>query len=331
MEIVTDRTEYEILSILDRKNRVVTSSEIDTELKEIGIEISGRRVLQYLEILDNKGFSENLGRKGRRITDVGKEEVGKVQSISTNFVYDRIRSIITEAKFDIERKRGDVVVNLSFISKDKEKKVLSIIDEICTKSSFIPPFIKIVPEGEEIHGREVQKGEICLVTISSVTIDEIILKNGIYVEPYYVTLIEIKDYAPVRCTGIYSCKELTTNPFDLLVERKVAAVYNAINKGYGEIIVDHRYVPYVARTRVIELLRKTVDFFGGLVIIGRREFGLGLKCKENYVDIFATGGELIPAVLEELDVSTRTITADSIINFNELEPVCQVKGEVIEL
>ena len=77
MEIVTDRTEYEILSILDRKNRAVDSAEIEKELKKAGIDISRRRINQYLEVLDEKGFTENLGRDGRRITSGGRREAGK--------------------------------------------------------------------------------------------------------------------------------------------------------------------------------------------------------------------------------------------------------------
>jgi len=156
------------------------------------------------------------------------------------------------------------------------------------------------------------------------------LKNGFYVDPHYVALLEIINYKPIRCTGLYSYQESSTDVFELFITRS-ALTYDALLKGNGKIIADHRYVPYVARTRVIELLRRAVDIFGGMVIIGRRDYELGLRCREGYVGILATGGELILTTLAELGILIYSKTANAIISFNELEPVCDVGGEVIVL
>ena len=144
MEIVTDRTEYEILLILDRKNRAVTSGEIEEELQKIGIGITRRRIIQYLEILDDKGFSENLGRDGRKITDAGREEVKKaLVRTKLNCVIDSTIRLATEMTFDLDRQRGNVIVNLSIINEDKEDDVIKILKDICTKTKWLLPLSKL--------------------------------------------------------------------------------------------------------------------------------------------------------------------------------------------
>ena len=46
-----ERNIFEILSVLDRKNKAMTSREITEELHRIGINITERRVRHYLESL----------------------------------------------------------------------------------------------------------------------------------------------------------------------------------------------------------------------------------------------------------------------------------------
>ena len=328
-----ERNIFEILSILDRKNRVLTSNEITKELHQVGIQISRRRVIQYLDSLDYQGFTENLGIKGRQITENGREELKKTYiHARTDFILDKIIRIITETTFDVDRQKGDVVVNLSFIQEEKEQKVLSILEEICSRSNLASPFIRIAYAGEKLCNLEIPKGQIGLVTISSVTIEEILLNNRIYVKPLYGGLIEFVDQKPVRFTELLSYEGSSIDPLDLFISRRMGTVYNAIMNNYGEVPGDYREISYVARTRAIELLKRMVNLLGGLVVVGRTGVDMfGLRANEGYTGIVGFGGELLLSALEECDIQTRTRTVDTVIDFKELKPISEVKGQILEV
>ena len=86
-----ERNIFEILSVLDRKNRAVTTGELAEELHRIGIDITGRGVGYHLESLDIEGFTENLGRDGRKITEKGRDELKKTYiRARTDFIRDKI-------------------------------------------------------------------------------------------------------------------------------------------------------------------------------------------------------------------------------------------------
>ncbi|OYT40240.1 MAG: hypothetical protein B6U86_04370 [Candidatus Altiarchaeales archaeon ex4484_43] len=333
MEIVTDRTEYEILSILDRKNRAVNSAEIEKELRKIGIDISRRRIVQYLEILDDKGFSENLGREGRRISKSGGEEVKKaLVHIRPDYIPYKTVKLSSEMTFDIDKRRGSVVANLSIIDENKEENVIKILKEICTKTNWASPFIKIAHSGGILCDYKIPEGKMGLATVSSMTIDGILINNKVYVIPLYCGLVEFNDLKPVRFTVLAPTKGCSFDPLTIFIGQGKSTVCNAIRKTHGLVVADYREYPNTVKDIVINVLKKTVNVLGGLVIVGKPETSiLGISPTSNYGGVSAFGGEILISALEEEEILTDTRTVYSTIDFKELEPVSEVKGEVMEL
>jgi len=70
------RLMYAILSVLDSQIESMNSVRIASELGSQGINLSERSVRYYLRMLDARGFTAAQGRKGRKITDTGKGELG---------------------------------------------------------------------------------------------------------------------------------------------------------------------------------------------------------------------------------------------------------------
>jgi len=331
MEIVTDRTEYEILSILDRKNRAVTSAEIEKELQKIGIDITRRRIIQYLEILDGKGFSENLGREGRRITDAGREEVGKALAhTKVNYVTDKTIRLATEMKFDLEKQKGNIAVNLSIFDKDKEEYILKILKDICTNLPIAPPYIKIAHDGEILGDYEIPKGKIGLATITSLTIDGIFLKNGIYTIPRYCGLVEFYEHKPIRFVNLLPGAEISIDPFELFLPTAMTTVHKVLKKGQGLIPGDYREFNYVAKNEGAKIIKQASNVFGGMYLFGYSNV-LGISVKENMVGTTVFGGEVLIFALNECGVLLENRFAYALIDFKELEPLAPIKGEVLGL
>ena len=74
MQEKTERKRLAILRVLHEDDRPHSSREITEHLTAMGHEISERTVRFYLKDMDKAGLTENLGKKGRRITEKGLRE-----------------------------------------------------------------------------------------------------------------------------------------------------------------------------------------------------------------------------------------------------------------
>ena len=69
----------EILRILYNKNETLGAKVISEELNKRGYYLGERAVRYHMHILDEKGFTEKIGYRGRRITDKGLDELKKAE------------------------------------------------------------------------------------------------------------------------------------------------------------------------------------------------------------------------------------------------------------
>jgi repressor of nif and glnA expression len=133
-----ERNVFEILSLLDRANKPMTSGEITKELYGRGIVLTDRGTRYYLGLLSRRGFTENLGRRGRIITQVGRDELKKTNVYARiNFILDKIVRMASQTDLDLNRKTGNVVVNLSFIRGSKERDALNILRKFIRKAVLL--------------------------------------------------------------------------------------------------------------------------------------------------------------------------------------------------
>ncbi|MBN2014185.1 MAG: DUF128 domain-containing protein [Candidatus Altiarchaeota archaeon] len=326
-----EKNVFEILSALDRANKPMTSGEIRDELHDIGIDLTERMVRNYMESLDGMGFTRKLGRSGRQINELGREELKKAYIFGrSDFILDRIVRLITDTRFDLERGKGDVIVNLSFIQEDQEDETIKTLKEICDGINLTPPFIKTARQGDNLCNREVPEGMFGLATISSVTIEEVLLNERIYVNPLYGGLIEFLEHKPKRFTELISYEGSSIDPLQIFISNRMGSVYEAVKKNLGGIPADYREIPSTARLRALKVLKEFVDVFGGLVVIGRTGSEvLGLKTKEGYTGIVGFGGELLLSALEERNIKTNTTTVEASMDFNELQPIAELRGGLL--
>jgi len=327
-----ERNIFEILSVLDRKNKPMTSREITEELNDIGIPLTGRMVRNYLQRLDKEGFTENLGKKGRRITEKGRDELKTSYVYArTDFVFDLIGRMVMDVKFDLNRQRGELITSLSMIRENQEKKVRCILEELC-QSSLFPQLVKIAYPGERICNRDVPEGMIGLAVVSCVAIDQILVNNGIFMHFGDTAILRIEDQKPVRCTDFVSGSGVSFDPWELFIEHKTVNVYEGVTKGSGGVLAECCQIPYTVRARVIGLLRRVVSVLGGTIIVGGYEDNLlGVPIKPGYFGLLVVAAESLLEALEAKGIKTNYKGITPPINFKELEPIAPVKGKVLLL
>ena len=105
-----------ILDVLNRSGQVLSSTRITELLVAQDVDISERSVRTYLCELDEEGLTENLGRRGRIITEKGRHEADASRVLEgIGLLSGKIDAMAYQMDFDPALRRGTVVVNVSAI------------------------------------------------------------------------------------------------------------------------------------------------------------------------------------------------------------------------
>ena len=116
-----ERKELAILKILSDSPEPLGARVIAHHLKNHGFELGEMAVRYHLKLMDERGFTELIGRRdGRMLTNQGIEEVkSALVQDKVGFINSRIDSLAFRTSFDCQQRRGLIPVNVSLFSKEK--------------------------------------------------------------------------------------------------------------------------------------------------------------------------------------------------------------------
>ncbi|MBW2183036.1 MAG: hypothetical protein JRF49_04115, partial [Deltaproteobacteria bacterium] len=109
MDITSQRKIVSILKILTDAGKPLGGTRIAAKLQDVGIDLSQRMVRNYLQRMDQNGLTQNLGKKGRRITPKGEEELKSAFVIEkVGFVASKIDNLTYQMDFSLRKKKGKI-------------------------------------------------------------------------------------------------------------------------------------------------------------------------------------------------------------------------------
>ena len=228
------------------------------------------------------------------------------------FIMSRIRDLIYGVTFDPKKKSGKVIVNISVINENDLRAALNIFDKTLRGGFSISPYIKSEPTGNE--------GEIALYTMCSMTIDGVLLKQGIPTNPRGGGIIQVTNERPIRFTDFLDYKSTTIDPLEILMSQQLTSVTKAIETGSGKILANIREVPLVAKEHaeqvLDELLKADID---GVIKIGEpNSDALGLSVGRDHIGIVVLGGTNPLAAIREAGINVRTKAISNLMDISEL-------------
>ncbi len=287
----------EILRIIKESKSAIGARLIADRLNERGYQIGERGVRYHLRVLDERGFTRKQGYEGRVLTLSGLKELERaLVSDRLGFVIITIEKMMYNTTFDQNTRKGNIVVNTSIIDLDHFDPVMEIIEEVNRSGYTVSPYIGLIEESTpEVR---IPAGKIGIATICSITIDGILLKNGIPVNTKYGGLIEIKNRKPYKFTDLIAYRATTIDPMKIFLSRKMTSITSAIRDGNGKVLASIREIPLSAEKDVEEIL-KTVEKAGidGL-IESDEEVLLQTTSNRAIIPIYA-GINAVGAVKEE--------------------------------
>jgi repressor of nif and glnA expression len=319
----TEKKRLAILRILQKADKPIGSTKIVENLQAMGHDISERTVRHYLLGMDKKGLTENLGKKGRQITGLGLKELDAARVIDkVGFLSAKIDQITYRMNFDLYKRTGTVVVNISVISLDQVKLCLPLISRVYRAGYSMGDLIGLFKEGEKVGDIVIPENTVGIGTVCSITLNGVLLAHGIPTKSRFGGLLELQNKKPVRFVEIITYEGTSLDPLEVFIRSGMTDYLGATATGNGRIGVGFREIPMDSRDNVIELAQKLEGAgLGGFLSIGwPSQPLLEIPVSTGSVGVIVIGGLNPAAILEESDIKIKSRALAGLVEYERLFP-----------
>lgn len=260
-----------ILKALAEIGRPAGADRIQERLHAMGHRLQPRTVRFYLLELDHEGLTRCVSRRaGRELTKSGRHELECANIIEkVGFINARIDSLVYRMSYDAGRQTGAIVSNSALISKDSLVRALEIMRPVFMRRLGMGTRLAIVQQGEKLGATTVPVGQIAVGTVCSVTVNGVLLKQGIPVVSRFGGLMEIRERRPVRFVAVIEYSGTTLDPLEAFIRAGMTKVRECARSGSGVIGVGFREIPSVT-VPVVQRIQRDMERQGldGILAIG---------------------------------------------------------------
>lgn len=226
------------------------------------------------------------------------------------FLLSKSWNLIQQVNFDVEKRKGDIISNISYIGQNDLDKSLKIMEDTYNNNpKYINPYYKIVD-----HPTDSEK--VGIATICSLSIDGILINNGIMCNPRFGGLLELTE--PPLFIDLISYNGTTIDPHKVFLSKNMTSITG--NIGPNKILASVKEVPYIAREYAVYLLDILNNIGFSIYKIGKpRELVYNAKA-ENYNFGVISGGGLnsIGAIKEKgIDIEVKAI--EKLLPFEKMD------------
>jgi repressor of nif and glnA expression len=323
----SERKIVAILKILSESSESMGSITLARKLEQQGIYLSERAVRYHLKIADERGYTEPRGRDGRSLSEKGLEELRiALAPDRLSFIQEKLELLAFRTTFNPKVKEGLVPINASFFNKKDFPKALKIMKSVIKAGLCVSEMVAMVNGGNKLGDMVVPEGKIGVATICGVTINGVLLKNGIPMESRFGGILEIKNSKPLRFTAIINYGGTSLDPSEQYMRARMTSVSQAVRKGNGKILANFREIPALSKELVEEVIASLKEAgIVGVYYMGRIsepvcQIAVGL----NRVGIILLGGLNPVAAVVEAGFDVENMAESGMIDFKQLVNIWQL-------
>ena len=226
------------------------------------------------------------------------------------FLLSKTWNLIQQVNYDVEKRKGDIISNVSYINKDDLDISLEIMEEAYNSNpKYINPYYQLINHPDD-------DDKIGISTICSLSIDGILIDNGIMSNPRYGGLLELTE--PPLFIDLISYNGSTEDPHQIFLAKNMTSITGAI--GPNKILASFKEIPHISREYAVYLLEILKNIGFSIYKIGKpREVTYNAKA-DNYNFGVVTGSGLnsIGAIKEKgIDVEVKAI--EKLIPFEKMD------------
>ena len=226
------------------------------------------------------------------------------------FLLSKSWNLIQQVNFDVEKQKGNIIANVSYVKKDDLKAALSVMEDTYNRNpKYINPYYKLVEHPDD-------ETKIGIATICSLSIDGILINYGIMSTPKYSGLLELTE--PPLFIELISYNGTTLDPHKIFLSKNMTSISGIV--GPNKILASIKEIPYITRDYAVQILEILNNIGFSIYKIGKpREVVYNSKV-DNYNFGVITGGGLnsIGAVKESgIDIEVKA--SEKLIPFEKMD------------
>lgn len=310
-----------ILEALRQSPRPIGAERIATELGRSGTYLSERAVRNYLAQADAKGWTTNLGRRGRLLTAKGRREVDGAQVMDkVGFVSARVDALTYQMTFDPETREGTIILNVSTIAEDDARPAFKELLKVYEAGLGMGRLVAVAMPGERLGEFRAAAGRIAIGTTCSVSLNGVFLRAMVAARSRFGGLLELEDGEPKRFTQIIHYDGTSLDPLEIFIRGHMTSVARAARTGSGIVGASFREVPSVALPEVRRLAALSEEIgLGGLMATGApNQPLLDIPVAPGCAGLVIAGGLNPVSAIVESGISTTSSAMHSLCDFSRL-------------
>jgi len=257
------------------------------------------------EIVNFETLSPITSKIGHSLKEVEHEIQPKIP-----FLLSKTWNLIQQVNFDVEKRKGDIISNVSYIDKDNLDSALGIMEDTYNSNpKYINPYYQLL-------NHPTDEDKVGIATICSLSIDGILIDNGIMSNPKYGGLIELTE--PPLFIDLISYNGSTEDPHKIFLAKNMTSITQA--NGPNKILASFKEIPHISRDYAVYLLEILKNIGFSIYKLGKpREVTYNAKADNyNFGVITGSGLNTIGALKENgMDVEVKAI--EKLIPFEKMD------------
>jgi repressor of nif and glnA expression len=239
---------------------------------------------------------------------MNRDLIGGDWGSSLRFVNSRIEDLAMEVTYNPVENTGRIIFNLSLIQKENLDEAISLFKSAYRAGLSVSDRIRILSDGEQVKDLTIPEGLTGICTMCTITLDGILLRKGIPIQPVGGGLVEIDDRVPRRFIHMILYEATTVDPLEVLVAQDLTSITRVMKEGSGTILANLRECHMEAETLVLGLLDEISEAgFTGILEVGAPNIPLlGVAASPEYFGVAMVGGTNPMAALKERGIPVVT-------------------------
>ncbi|WP_462315824.1 NrpR regulatory domain-containing protein [Methanobrevibacter sp.] len=271
-------------------------------VKELGEDITLKIAEKIQDFTSLKPITSRILSPLEAPTARNQEKISLVLSKSMN--------LIQQVNFDIEKQKGDIIANVSYVNRNDVDTALSIMEDTYNDNpKYINPYYKLIdhPENDDMVG---------IATICSLSVDGILINNGIMSNPTYSGLLELTE--PPLFIDMISYNGTTIDPHKIFLSKNMTSITGT--NGPNKILASVKEIPYISRDYAVEILDILNNIGFSIYKIGKpRELVYNSKVDNYNFGVITGGGLNSVGAVKENDVPIQIKSLEKIMPFEKME------------
>lgn len=242
-------------------------------------------------------------------------------SLPLKFVNNRIEEYAMQVTYQPADNKGNIIYNLSLIRTQDLEYAITMLKNAYRAGLAVSDRVKFLKEGEILGDFVIPKDYTGICTMCSLTLDGLLLKQGIPLRSVGGGVVEINDRMPLRFTHFILYEHTTIDPLEVLASQDITSISMVMHRGRGTILGNIRECHMEAESRVSLLLDDlTSTGFTGILDLGAPNVPiLGVPVTPQYFGVAMVGGTNAMAAIKESGRSVVTRAMKGLLDIQSMD------------